>query len=109
MNRLAAPLAKFFAKFAQLPSCPCPLCQCLRQSALLKRFRGLAHVLATLLDLLSSISHALAVLVLLHALSQLVCITQDLLLLVPQAFELPFDLLNAPELSQPPPRPIAVP
>ena len=50
-------------------------------------------MLAALLDLLSRIRHALAIFLLFHALPQLVGIAQDLLLLIPEPFELPFDLL----------------
>ena len=53
-------------------------------------------MLAALLDLLSRIRHAFAVFLLFHALSQLVGIAQDLLLLIPEPFELPLDLLLAP-------------
>ena len=64
----------------------------LREPAFLERLRGLADVLAALLDLLARLGHPLLVLLVLHPLAQLVGVAEDLLLLVAESLELALDL-----------------
>ncbi len=85
-------LAELLADVVQLLAGAGALGDRLGQPALLERLRGLAEVLAALFDLLARLGHPLLVLLLLHALAQLVGVAEDLPLLVAEPFELPLDL-----------------
>ena len=102
-------LAELLAEVVQLPAGAGPFGDGLREAALLERLGGLADVLAALLDLLAGLGHAVAVLLALHPLPELVGVAEDLLLLVPEPLELPLDLLAGLLRPWPPRGPIAAP
>ena len=86
-------LAQLFAQVVELPAGSGPFGEGLRDAAFLECLGGLTDMLAALVDLLAGVGHAVAILLALHPLSELVGIAEDLLLLIPEPLELPFDLL----------------
>jgi len=85
-------LAELLAQIVQLAARAGAFGEGLRQPARLECLGRLTNVLPALLHLLAGLGHAVAILLVLHPFSELVRITKDLLLLIPQPLELPLDL-----------------
>ena len=85
-------LAELLAEVVQLPAGAGAFGDGLGEPAFLERLGGLADVFAALLDLLAGVGHAVAVLLALHPLAELVGVAEDLLLLVAEPLELPLEL-----------------
>ena len=85
-------LAKLLAQVVQLPAGSGAFGDGLGKAAFLECLGSLADVLAGLLHLCAGFGHSVPIFLALHPLSDLVGVAEDLLLLVPEPLELPFDL-----------------